>query len=49
MSSQVPPWAPLAPLAGTILFDVLPTVIQYGQPSWIYRAGQELPARLNRA
>ncbi|MEO9222976.1 MAG: hypothetical protein ABI251_14615 [Mycobacteriaceae bacterium] len=42
-------WAPPAPLVGGILLGVLPTVIQYVQPSWIYRAGQELPARLNRA
>ena len=48
-SPQVPPWSPLAPLVGTILFGVLPTVIQYVQPSWLYRADQELPARLNRA
>lgn len=40
-------WAPLAPLVGGIVFGVLPPVVQYVRPSWIFRAGQNFPVRLD--
>ncbi len=35
-------WAPLAPLLGGIVFGVLPSLVQYVQPSWIFRVGRNL-------
>ncbi len=35
-------WAPLAPLLGGIVFGVLPSSVQYVQPSWIFRVGRNL-------
>ncbi len=40
-------WAPLAPMVGGVLFGVLPSIVQYVHPVWIFDAAQNLPGRLD--